>query len=199
METLSSAAEAYVGNMNDKEIKKLLGRDAFATKAKADAAKAADACHKEKSTTVISDVKKENNEQTNDKTDQHDQNDSPQGELPEEHIFYGNPYGFFNPLPGTMPTGPEHRPTLGDQSVFGYLHADISDDKIERIQSGELILMSVPKGHGLPTGRGLLEIVTRYYQMEESNHKRAYLAQLDVMRNEAYRAQLIAQMTSSTN
>lgn len=44
-------------------------------------------------------------------------------------------------------------PKRGDNKMHGFIHAEMSVAKLKRLSTSGLMLMSVPKGHGLPNAR----------------------------------------------
>ncbi|CAG5113198.1 Oidioi.mRNA.OKI2018_I69.chr2.g7326.t1.cds [Oikopleura dioica] len=98
--------------------------------------------------------------------------------LPEQHFRHLPPRqqgrklitGGFIP-PGLGPEGPFkidpkkmtrdrfEAPRVSDKKMCGFIHAEMSVQKLKRLSTSGLMLMSVPKGHGLPSARQILQVV----------------------------------------
>jgi hypothetical protein len=53
----------------------------------------------------------------------------------------------------------QEAPRRGDNKMHGFIHAEMSVAKLKRLSTSGLMLMSVPKGHGLPNARRKYQIL----------------------------------------
>jgi len=67
--------------------------------------------------------------------------------------------GPFNIDPLEMTRDILEAPKRGDNKMHGFIHAEMSVAKLKRLSTSGLMLMSVPKGHGLPNARHILQVI----------------------------------------
>jgi len=67
--------------------------------------------------------------------------------------------GPFNIDPLEMTRDIQEAPRRGDNKMHGFIHAEMSVAKLKRLSTSGLMLMSVPKGHGLPNARHILQVI----------------------------------------
>jgi len=102
--------------------------------------------------------------------------------------------GPFNIDPLEMTRDIQEAPRRGDNKMHGFIHAEMSVAKLKRLSTSGLMLMSVPKGHGLPNARHILQVIAgqrsrvdkEAFKKYMRNMKHVYDAQKNKKDNDAH-------------